>query len=380
MLFFSAARLAAVSLLIVCCIGCGSSNDGTPKPNAANGKTAAGATKRIVFLTNGDDPYWDTCRAGFNEAAEKHGLAAAGIAVDFQKGNGKLEGQIERLRQYASESDVAGVAISVINAENKGLAVELEKLRNNGVHVITVDSDINVTKYPKARSYYLGTDNLVGGKTLGAAAKALLESKNIKSGAYVQFAGFRDQDNARARMNGFQEALGDAFKELDRMPDEMKDDVAHANVRSALDKFGQDNLVSLTGIFAYNTPAIVDVLSERSVRDKYSVFCFDAAQDSIKAMSEGNVDVMVVQNPFEMGARSVELLNAMIQWDQSTIKKMYPKEASEPGHDVFTTGLRVVVPDDASPIKAELFTEGTVELMTLPAFKDWLAKYKLKSS
>jgi ribose transport system substrate-binding protein len=377
--FSSANRLATVALLIVCCIGCGSSDVDRAKPNTGAGKTPGG-NKRIVFLTNGDDPYWDTCRAGFNEAAEKHGLAAAGIAVDFQKGNGKLEGQIERLRQYASESDVAGVAISVINAENKGIAVELEQLRDNGVHVITVDSDINVTKYPKARSYYLGTDNLVGGKTLGAAAKALLESKQIKSGAYVQFAGFRDQDNARARMNGFQEALGDAFKELDRMPDEMKDDVAHANVRSALDKFGQDDLVALTGIFAYNTPAIVDVLSERSVRDKYSVFCFDAAQDSIKAMSEGNVDVMVVQNPFEMGARSVELLNAMIQSDEATIKKMYPKEANEPGHDVFTTGLRVVVPNDASPIKAELFKEGTVELMSLPAFKDWLAKYKLKSS
>jgi ribose transport system substrate-binding protein len=181
-------------------------------------------------------------------------------------------------------------------------------------------------------------------------------------------------------MNGFQEAIGSAFKELDRVPDEMKDEVAHTNVRGALDKFGQDDLVAFAGIFAYNTPAIVDVLSERSVRDKYAVFCFDAAADSIKAMSEGNVDVMVVQNPFEMGARSVELLNAMVNKDEATIKKMYPKESGEAGHDVFTTGLRVVVPDDTSPIKADLFDAGTVELMTLPAFKEWLAKYKLKSS
>jgi len=39
-----------------------------------------------------------------------------------------------------------------------------------------------------------------------------------------------------------------------------------------------------------------------------------------------------------------------------------------------------VVPNDTSPIKADMFDPGTVELMTLPAFKDWLAKYKLKSS
>jgi ribose transport system substrate-binding protein len=371
-------RLTAAALLVGIVAGCGNSDTGASKPGA--GKKATGGTKRIVFLTNGDDPYWDTCRAGFNEAAEKLDLAKAGITVDFQKGTGKLEGQIERLRQYASESDVAGVAISVINAENKGIAVELEKLRDNGVQVITVDSDINVAKYPKARSYYLGTDNLIGGKTLGAAAKVLLEAKGIKSGAYVQFAGFRDQDNARARMNGFQEAIGESYKELDRVPDEMKDDVAHSNVRSALDKFSQDDLVAFAGIFAYNTPAIVDVVTERSVRDKYSIFCFDAAKDSIKAMSDGNVDVMVVQNPFEMGSRAVELLSAMINKDEATIKKMYPKDASEPGHDVFTTGLRVVVPNESSPIKADLFDAGTVELMTLPAFKDWLAKYKLTSS
>jgi len=298
----SAFRWLTLTLVIAFAAGCGSGDSGgTPKPNTGGGGKTTGGKKRFVFLTNGDHPYWDTCRAGFNEAAEKLDLAKGGIAVDFQKGNGKLEGQIERLRQYSSESDVAGVAISVINAENKGIAVEMQKLRDSGVHVITVDSDINITKYPKARSHYLGTDNLIGGKTLGKAAKTLLEGKGIKSGAYVQFAGFRDQDNARARMNGFQEAIGSEFKELDRVPDEMKDDVAHANVRSALDKFGQDNLVAFAGIFAYNTPAIVDVLSERSVRDKYAVFCFDAAGDSIKAMSEGNVDVYGRAKPFRDG-------------------------------------------------------------------------------
>jgi ribose transport system substrate-binding protein len=372
-------RLTLVLLVALATVGCNSSSDSKPSAGT-NKQSGSGGTKRIVFLTNGDDPFWDTCRAGFMEAAEKHDLKGSHLVADFQKGNGKLEGQIERLRQYASETDVAGVAISVINAENKGLAVELQKLRKAGVHVITVDSDINVQKYPDARSYYIGTDNLIGGQTLGKAAKAVFEAKGIKSGGYVQFAGYRDVDNARARMNGFKDSLGEAFRELDRMPDEMKDEVAHNNVRSALDKFTQDDLVGFAGIWAYNTPAIVDVLKERKVRDKYAVFCFDAAQDSIKEMSDHNVDVMVVQNPFDMGAQSVRLLKAMIAGDDATVKEMFPKAEGEAGHDIYTTGLRVVVPDDASPIKADLFDSQTVEFMTLGAFKDWLAKYNLKSS
>ena len=256
----------------------------------------------------------------------------------------------------------------------------MEKLRASGVHVITVDGDVNTEKFTKSRSYYIGTNNIVGGKTLGTATKALLEAKGAKSGGYVQFAGFRDNDNARSRMNGFQETLGEAYKEMDRMPDEMDHKVAENNVRLALDKFEKDNLVALAGIWAYNTPAIARVVAERKVRDKISVVCFDAAQDSIKEMGKGNVDVMVVQNPFDMGFQAVRLLKAMHEKNEATVKEMFPKDASEPGHDIYTTGLRVVVPDSKSPIKADMFDAKTVEFMELPAFQAWLAKYELKSS
>jgi ribose transport system substrate-binding protein len=354
----------------------------TPKTETkTTEKTASSQGKKIVFLTNGDDPFWDTCNAGFKEAAEKYDLAAAGLEAEFHKGNGTLEGQLSKLRQYGQEGDVAGVAISVINAENKGLAIEMEKLREQGIHVIAVDSDINTKKYPKARSHYLGTDNLVGGKALGTSAKTLLKEKGIEEGSYVQFAGFRDVDNARLRMDGFKQAIGESFKEQDRMPDEMKGEVAHSNVRNAIDNFQNEKLIGFAGIWAYNTPAIVNVLKERKVRDKYMVFCFDAAKDSIREMGEGNVDVMVVQNPFEMGQQSIRLLKALITKDETTAKEMFPKAASEPGHDIFITGLRVVVPNkDKSPIKADMFDPKLVELMDLKTFTDWLAKYKLVSS
>ena len=96
-------------------------------------------------------------------------------------------------------------------------------------------------------------------------------------------------------------------------------------------------------------------------------------------MAKGNIDAMVVQNPFDMGFQSVRLLKAMLTDDKATIDEMFPR-ASEPDGDVYTTGLRLVAPDGETPLKADLFDSKTVEFMKLGEFKDWLAKYKLTSS
>lgn len=362
-------------LLVALVVGCG----GGDKPDNSS-KGGAKGDKRLVFLTNGDDPFWDTCNAGWQEMAKELKLEEAGIKADFQKNNGKPEGQIDRLRQYGTESDIVGVAISVIQADNVGIAREMKKLRDKGIKVITVDGDVNREKFRDSRTYYIGTDNITGGKALGTATKALLEAKDHKEGGYVQFAGFRDNDNARSRMNGVKESLGESYKELDRMPDEMKRDKARDNVRAAIDKFQGDDLVALIGIWAYNAPAIANVVVERDARDKYTICAFDAAQATITEMGKGNIDVMVVQNPFDMGGQAVKILKAMVDEDESTLKQMFPRPDGEADADIYTTGLRVVVPNDESPVKAELFDAATVEFMTLPKFQEWLDKYNLKSS
>jgi ribose transport system substrate-binding protein len=372
--------LGVVGLVVLAVVtsGCGGGNnqpsvkgDGNLKPGTASG------TKRLMFVTNGDDPFWDALLSGLNEGAKQSELAKAGMSVHRDINNGTAEGQVEQLRQYTTQDDIAGVAISVIGAENLAIIEELRKLQKKGVKVITVDSDVNRKDYRDARSFYIGTDNIVGGRALGTAVKSLLEAKGKKAGGYVQYAGFTDVDNARARMDGVKEAIGEAYKELDRMPDGMAIDKARDNVRSAIQNHNE--LVSHVGIWAYNAPAIADVVKETGTREKFVVGTFDAQDLAIAAMEKGNIDVMVVQNPFDMGVQTVKLLKAMIQDDQTTIKAMFPNMGKEDG-DIFTTGLRVVVPDSKSPVTAKMYDPKVVEFMLLPDFKAWLKKYGLHSS
>ncbi|MGI8979022.1 MAG: substrate-binding domain-containing protein [Pirellulaceae bacterium] len=377
------AGLLVLPLLLVGCGGGDSGNGGkkegtgTASSTAENQKGAAGK-KRLIFLTNGDDPFWDTCNAGLQDGAKQMELEAAGYSIVMDKGNFKIDGQIDKLRQYATEPDIVGIAISVVQADNKTIADELKNLQAQGKKIITVDGDLNRMRFRDSRTYYIGTDNFVGGKTLGIALNKVLAGRKVIEGGYYQFAGFTDNDNARSRMNGVQEGIGKDYEELGRKPDQGDRNKAADNVRTALDN-DEDKITALVGIWAYNAPAIADVVEERKVRSKVSVATFDAAKDAITAMSAGNIDVMVVQNPFDMGVQSVRLLKAMCENDTKTVKEMFPNDGKVDG-DVYTTGLRVVVADEKSPVKATDFDPKVVEFMTLEQFKQWLAKYKLVSS
>lgn len=346
-------------------IGCGGGGGATPK------------TKRIVFLINMPDPFWDACKAGFLEGEQHFKLKEAGLSATFESNNGTPQGQIDKLRQFASQPDIVGVAISAIQADNEAIVEELKNLKAKGVHVITVDNDVNREKFRDVRSYYIGTNNVDAGVALGKATKTILEAKKLEKGPYVQFVGDTGADNARARMDGIKAGLTDQYTERDRMPDGGNISKSQDNVRNALTN--HDDLVALVGIYAFNGPAISVVVKERNVREKVAVVTFDAAEGSLEAMGDGNLDAMCVQNPFDMGFQAVRLLKAMHEKDEAVTKEMFPN-IGQPDGDIYTTGLRIVAPDKGSPLAADQFDSKVIEFLSLTQMREWLAKYKLKSS
>ncbi|MBT4867239.1 MAG: substrate-binding domain-containing protein, partial [Planctomycetaceae bacterium] len=222
------------------------------------------------------------------------------------------------------------------------------------------------------RFAYLGTDNVIGGRELGRAAADL----RPEGGKYATFVGNKGNSNARARISGFAEGAGDKFDEVESLDDGGKPEVARKMVRDALDRHPE--IDTLVGIWAYNGPAAIQIVTERKLRDKTSILTFDADEASIKGMGEGNLDAMVVQNPFNMGYQGVRILKALVEDDQEVIKEMYPNHG-EPDGDLFRTGLKVVIPNEGSPLQKDAFDSQT-EFLKLDEFKAWLKKYNLKSS
>lgn len=328
--------------------------------------------KRIIILTNGNSPFWDASRAGLQEAEKDLKLGDAGLKASLEVNDGTPQGQLNKLRQYSSMSDIAAVGVSALDASNVSVANEMRKLRKKGVHVVTIDSDVDREKMRDARVAYLGTDNLSGGRELGRCAKGLRPD----GGEYVTFVGRTGAQNAVERVGGFAEGAGDKFKKLDNMGDNMDRTRARENVRNAMNNHPGMN--ALVGIWSYNAPAIVDVVRQRKNRQNYAIVVFDAEPAAIQMMGQGDIDAMVVQNPYQMGYQGVKLMKALIEDDKATVKEILPN-LGKPEGDLVDTGLKVVVPDEGSVLKADLFDKKT-QFLKFSEFKEWLKKFDLTGS
>ena len=347
--------------------------------------------KRIILLTNGDDPFWDAMRKGMNKAAEDFDLEGAGLEVFLDKGDFSEEAQINKLKQYASQSDIAAVAISSVDANNRGIADAMKALREKGVKVITIDSDMDLGKYRDTRFAYLGTNNVIGGQELGKTARVI----KPEGGTYATFVGLKAVANAKERIGGFAEGAGDKFTEADSLGDDGDENKAQENVKTSLNKY--PNLDTLVGIWSYNAHAIVQVVKSREIRDKTTVVVFDAAPAALRDLEKGEIDAMVVQNPYQMGYLGTKLMKAMIEEDHDTIHELFPaydvdkKKFSSDDGDIYITELRVVVPDEQSPIKPDMFPSSgsdseaaifdkNTQFFYYDDFKKWLAERNLEGS
>jgi ribose transport system substrate-binding protein len=374
-----------VALVASCFVGCDAS---VPKAGPSTGKNAtghdesqaakvntttlAGGTKRIIILTNGDSPYWDACREGLNAANSELKLSDAGLKAVLDVNDGTPQGQLSKLQQYGTQSDIAAIGVSAIDANNVAVADELRSLQKKGVKVLTIDSDLDRAQFRDARFAFIGTDNLTGGKVLGTCAKGL----KADGGEYVTFVGRTGAQNAIERIDGFGQGAGEKFVAKDKMADDTDKALARENVRNAIRNHAGLNV--LVGIWSYNAPAIVDVVRELDRRKDFTVVVFDAEPGAITAMKDGQIDAMVVQNPFLMGYQGVKLMKAMIADDKAVISELLPNHG-QPEGDIIDTGLKVIVPGDDSPLKADQFDK-SVEFLALPAFQDWLTKYGLTGS
>ena len=77
-------------------------------------------------------------------------------------------------------------------------------------------------------------------------------------------------------------------------------------------------------------------------------------------------------------AERSELFKAMVQDDQATIAEILPDRDSENG-DIYSTGLKVVVPDGTTSLNRGMFDSNT-EFLTLSEFRAWLRENGLSGS
>jgi ribose transport system substrate-binding protein len=295
-------------------LGCGK-DAGQPTPagasSLANGKAAASAPK-LAFVTNCVAEFWTIATFGVEAAKQQNG---ASVSVSMPP-NGTAEEQ-KRILEDALAKGVQGIALSPKDPEN--MTALLDQVASKTL-LITHDSDAPKSK----RLCYVGMDNYEAGRMCGQLVKSALPN----GGPVVIVVGTLDQDNARRRRQGLIDEL------LDRSMDNTRFDPQDAVLKGSkyeiratyTDQFdrqkgkalAQDaigkwaDLGALVGLFEYEPPLLLEAVKSANKLGKVQVVAFDENDLTLQGILDGHVHGTVVQNPYEYGRTSIELLGKLL--------------------------------------------------------------------
>lgn len=298
--FHIAAFITSLSILLVGCGGGGetesgqASGGGDPRP-------------RIAYVTNGVADFWTIAEAGANAAGEEFD-----VDVEVLMPTGGVTDQKRMLEDLVARG-VDGIAVSPIDAANQIDVIDAAAGRTN---VVTHDSDAPGSQ----RLAYVGMDNYDAGRMAGR----LLREAMPDGGEVFVFIGRLEQDNARLRRQGLiDEVLGrdpdssrydepgspveaGGYRILGTLTDQFDRAKAKANVEDVLSR--HPDVDCMVGLFAYNPPLILEALETADRLGDVVVVAFDEDVETLQGIRDGTVAGTVVQNPFEYGRMSVEIL------------------------------------------------------------------------
>ncbi|MCS7225083.1 MAG: ABC transporter substrate-binding protein [Armatimonadetes bacterium] len=249
--------------------------------------TIAVVPKSVAF------DFWQAVKAGAEKAAKEEG---ARIIWRGPSDETDIAGQQQILENLITQR-VDALVFAACDA--RAMVPVAQKALKAGIKVITIDSGLD----PDVSLCFVATDNIKGAR-IAAETLARLIGYEGKVGLIPFVPGAA---TSIEREKGFKEGLKKYPKV--RL---VRTLYSQSDVQKAMQV--TENMLTafpdLEGIFAANEPGAVGaarVLKARNLAGKVKLVAFDAAPTEIKALEEGVIQALIVQNPFKMGEEGVKM-------------------------------------------------------------------------
>ena len=274
-----------------------------PSPSGTNKGDATGTKHKLAFVTNNPSEFWTIARKGTEKAAKE----IPGIQVEFRIPAGGTAAEQQSIIDDLLANGVKGIAISPVDPKNQtGM---LNRVADQAL-VVTQDSDAPDSN----RMCYIGTDNVAAGRQAGQLLKEALP----QGGKIMVFVGVLDAANAQQRFQGLKEAIdGSNITIIDVRTDNTDRVRAKSNASDSI--VNNPDLAGMVGLWSYNGPAILSAVREANKVDKIKIVAFDEEDETLNGVKDGAIYATVVQQPFEFGYRSMELMSKVLNGDKSQI-------------------------------------------------------------
>lgn len=299
------APLSAASVLLggaLILAGCGNGSPPEPATPVATGgspsATSSGAKMRIAVIPKGlTHSFWQSIRRGAEKAGSEMNAEIIWVGpADESQGTTQQQQIVED--QITKKVD--GIVIAPNN--KTALVPVIEKAFKAGITVVIADSDAET----KDRLTYVATDNEKGGAIAAERIWKLTGGKGPIGMVPVQ----ANSESTEKREKGFEKKIAELSKGTLKV---VRSQFGESNRDKSL-KVAQDMLTAnptMTAIFGPNESSAVGALNavtSRKLLGKIKIVGFDTPDILVAAVRKGEVDSIVVQNPFNMGYEGVKAI------------------------------------------------------------------------
>ncbi|MFP6666288.1 MAG: sugar-binding protein [Pirellulales bacterium] len=330
-----------VALLLAYVVGCDSDRSGSANKDSADGGLDERPT--VAFVTNQIADFWNIAKAGCEDAEKDFD-----VNVEVKMPPEATVVEQKRVVEDLITAGVHGIAISPLDADNQ---TDFLNAIAKQITLITHDSDAPLSD----RLLYIGMDNYKAGRMCGELVKRALPD----GGNVMLFIGRLEQDNSKHRRQGLIDELlnreedrtrfdpveevieGDKYKILGTITDQGKHEVAKEKAADAITTNPEMN--AMVGLFEYNPPAIYQALNQAGKLGEIKIIGFDENDVTLQAIKDGHCTGTVVQDPYQYGYKSVEMLVEILKDPTAERDKFVdipPRSVTKENVDEFWADLR----------------------------------------
>lgn len=252
--------------------------------------------------------FWKSIHAGAIKASQEFKAAGTDVTIIWK---GPLR-EDDREQQVQVVENFVGRRVSAIvlaPLDTRGLVAPAETAVRAGIPVVIIDSALN-SKQPVST---VSTDNYKGGVLGAHRLAALLEGK----GKVILLRVMAGAASTEQREAGFLDTIKKEYPGIELLSSDQHAgatrDTAYRAAQNLLNRFGRE----VTGVFAPNESSATGMLL--ALRDaglaggKVKFVGFDTGTQTIAALKAGDLQGLVVQNPFKMGYLGVQTAVAALR-------------------------------------------------------------------
>ncbi|HTL28076.1 MAG TPA: substrate-binding domain-containing protein [Tepidisphaeraceae bacterium] len=254
--------------------------------------------------------FWQSVHAGANRAAKD-----LGVEIKWQG----PQGEAERGQQIQIVNDLLtqGVNAVCLAPIDSNALVETINETSRQVPVVIFDSGANTENY----TAYVATDNRKGGQLAGEEMLRLLGDAGGEIAIVRVMAG---SQSTTEREEGFKEVVAKNPK-IKIVAEQYGDSDKAKSQRVAGDILAaHPNLVAFYGPNESSTVGILNALKDVKKNGKLKFVGFDSSEELAKALDDGEIDALVLQNPVLMGDHAVRAAVAKLKGEN--VEKNQPIE------------------------------------------------------